>query len=180
MKRKFSDTSLHAAEVSDSAKRLPSSNLMTNVQSNSSLAPSGIDATSVTTSNVSKSIQHPQHNTQGQLRVTDHSVSSMLATTASDWTPFDEPAVGPLTTRLQLLLRGGVKRVRRFNKADTIAYLYKFIKHLYAEEDKGQQHVIAAHDFVIVNNYPKRQVPNSLKTLEEEGILNSTLIVEDL
>jgi len=81
-----------------------------------------------------------------------------------------EPPVGVEATRLQIRLVDGSKIQRRFLKSTPLKTVFDLIRSQLRPQDRNL-------DFTLVTAYPKKHFQQSLLTLEEAGLLNSSLVM---
>jgi len=81
----------------------------------------------------------------------------------------EEPS-GPNTTVIVIRLFDGTRIKRRFNKDDTISFLYEYV--LTKEKECTTWKLIVTH--------PKRELKNNEDTIEQQGLANESVFVEEI
>lgn len=83
----------------------------------------------------------------------------------------DEPSVSAADVcKISIRLPNGDRLLRRFNKTDIVKDVYNFVKVHYDTLDDS---------YVLCNTFPKTQIVDRAKTLEESGLCpSSSLLIE--
>lgn len=83
----------------------------------------------------------------------------------------DEPAPDPkTTTRVQIRLSDGSRKIRRFNLTDPVRYLFEFVKSDIPE--------MQGKYFKIISMDRKKLIDVIEQTIEEAGLKNASVLVE--